>query len=128
MFILAFNIFLYVAGVALFDHDILDRIVEFNDDNVVDYAQGASGSSLGSAVPSSPNTGGSLTVSNGGFSFIDSLTIVWDAIKFLLNIIFAPIGLLVAAGFPLVVQLGLGVPVGVAYIYGLLVLIRGGGG
>lgn len=125
--VLIVNSFFYLSGFHLFDNDILTRFVSLDEDHILDYAHGDSGEAIGSALPSDATTGGTLTTGTGGFSFVDALALVWDVIKFLLNIIFAPIGLLVAAGFPLFVQLGLGLPLGAAYIFGLIVLLRGGG-
>jgi hypothetical protein len=124
MFVIALNVFLYLSGYNLFDHDILDRFVDIKENNVVDYAGGETG--ISDSIPEQA-TAGSLTAGTEGFSFIDALAITWDVIKFLLNIIFAPIGLFVAAGFPLIVQLGLGLPIGIAYILGLIKLLRGVG-
>lgn len=120
---ITFNIFLYLGGVQLFGNDILDNVVDINsNDQVTGY------SDIGDAVPLDAQASTNNFVSDAsGFSFFDALNVVWDFIKFMLNLIFAPIGLLVAAGLPLVVQLALGVPVGLAYIFGLIVLIRGGG-
>lgn len=120
MFMLAINIFLYIGGVQLFGNDILDNIVSQSGGEVVGY------SDIADAVPLDAQASTNNFVSDAsGFSFFDALNVVWDFLKFLMNLIFAPIGLIVAAGLPLVVQLALGVPVGIAYIFGLVALIRG---
>jgi hypothetical protein len=126
MFVIVLNSFLYMSGFNLFDNDIIDRFVNIDEEagKVTDYSQGSG--NIGDSIPSQPQTG-SLTAGSQGFSFIDALALVWDFLKFLLNIVFAPIGLFVGAGFPLVVQLGLGLPIGVAYIFGLIALLRGVG-
>ena len=121
--VLTINIFLYLGGVQLFDNDILDRFVDIDGDEVTGYSE------IEAAIPidAAPSTNNFVSEATGSFSFFDALNVVWDFFKFMLNLIFAPIGLLVAAGLPLVVQLALGVPIGLGYIFGLLMLIRGVG-
>lgn len=119
--ILTINIFLYLVGFQLLDNDILTRFVDLNPDGTVsDYASGETG--LKENVPQNPTGSGAVES-----SFVFALAIVWSFIKFLLNIIFAPISLFIAAGFPVIVQLTVGVPLGIAYIFGLIMFIRSGG-
>jgi hypothetical protein len=119
---LTFNIFLYLGGVQLLDNDILDRFVNIDGEEVTGYSE------LGNSIPTDAEASTNNFVSDAsGFSFFDALNIVWDALKFFLNLAFAPVGLIVSAGLPFVVQLALGIPLGIAYIFGIIVLVRGGG-
>lgn len=116
------NICLYLGGVTIFDNDIIDRFVNVNEgaETVTSY------SVLSDTLPLDAEAStNNLYSDNSGFSFFDALNLIWDVVKFLLNIVFAPIGLLLATGMPLVVQLMMGLPLGLMYIYGLISLIRG---
>jgi len=119
---LSINIFLYLGGVQLFDNDILENIVNINNEQVTSYSDIQDAAPLDTQASTN-----SFASDSNGFSFFDALNVSWAFILFLLNLIFAPIGLLVVAGLPLIVQLALGVPLGVAYFFGLIMLIRGVG-
>lgn len=122
--VVTINIMLYLGGFALFDNDIFDQVADVNEGTgqVIGF-----GGELSDSVPSDAQASTGLVSDVTGFSFFDALNIVWSFILFMLNIIFAPIGLLVGTGMPLAVQLMLGIPVAMAYIFGIIVLIRGGG-
>jgi hypothetical protein len=118
------NLFLYLAGVQLFDNDIFDRFVDVSDngDRVDGY------STFGDNLPNDPQGSvGGIGADNDSFSFFDALGLIIDVVKFLMNIVFAPVAVFVGTGMPFILQLLVGVPLGILYIFGLIVLIRGGG-
>lgn len=124
LIMLTINGFLYLSGATLFDSDIFDSFATVSDsgDTVVDYA------TFGDNLPQDTGSSvGSLTSDSSSFSFFDALGLVMDLIKFLLNIILAPVAVFVSTGMPLMLQILIGVPLGVLYGFGIVVLIRGGG-
>jgi len=118
------NSFLYLSGYTLFDNDIMDQLVDINEG--AEQIQGYGGD-LSDSLPADAQASTSLIAESTGFSFFDALNMVWGFLLFMLNLVFAPIGLFVASGMPIALQLLVGLPLGVAYIFGLIVLIRGGG-
>lgn len=118
------NGLLYLSGAALFDNDIFDQLASLDEsgDNLAGY------SSFGDQLPGDEEgTAGSFTTGTGGFSFFDALGMVLGVLLFLLNLVFAPIAIFVGTGMPLLLQIGIGLPVGILYVFGIIVLIRGGG-
>jgi len=124
MIIITVNLFLYMTGAQVIDNDIVDRFVGVSDSGNQVVAYG----SFGDTVPTdSSSSVGSFTSDSSGFSFFDALGIVMDSISFLFNVTFAPVALFINSGMPVMLQLLIGVPIGILYIFGLIVLVRGGG-
>lgn len=117
--ILTINMILYLGGMRVFQNDFLNNFVDINGETITPSE------SFINATPSSPYTGGTLTPTDGSFSFIDALALAWDIIKLLLNLSFAPIALFY--GMPLVLILLLGVPLSIVYVFSLVMIIRGVG-
>lgn len=118
------HLFLYMAGGQMFEVDIFDRFAGVTDsgDQVVSYG------TFGDSVPGDASSSvGSFSSDSTGFSFFDALGLAMDTIIFLFNVMLAPIAIFTSTGMPVMLQLLIGIPMGILYLFLLTVLIRGGG-
>ena len=121
LIIVCLNTLLYIGGAKL-TNDITDRFVTVSGDNVVgagDFQETVPTSAEGSV--------GDISTDLTGLSSFDALGLVIDSLLFLVNIVLAPVALLVNTGMPFFLQLMLGVPIMIMYVFGIIVLMRGGG-
>lgn len=125
--VLGISLMLRFGGVQLLDNDIIDRFVIMDDGTNPSNIQLSD--EFTGAIPYNVTTSsGTLNADSGGFSFFDALGIIWAFFLFLLNIVLAPVALLLATGMPGFIVALLGVPIMILYIYWIIVFVRGGGG
>ena len=120
MIVLCMNLVLYAGGVQVIENEnFLNRFVDLDDDGEVrDVSDG-----LRDTAPDEFDTTGDAT---GILSFVDALGIVRDFIFFMINIIFAPIGLFIGTGMPNVVVMLVGIPLMVSGFVGIMYFVRAG--
>jgi len=123
--LLCINVVLYTGGVRVVGSDgesFLSDFVDINDTQVVVSNQ------LGDALPTQLEGGGGFLagVVAGIERFIDSIGAVKKVIFFIVNIVFTPLGLFMAAGMPQIITLMIGVPLMVVLFLGVAYFIRSG--
>jgi hypothetical protein len=79
------------------------------------------------SVAPDPQTGASISQISGGFSYYDTIKIVYAFVKTLWKIAFMPIYLFSYGVMPLPVLYIIAIPLGLLQLITLIVLIRGGG-
>lgn len=117
IFLVCLNLTLFLGGVRVVDNTALNSIVD-----VEGYDNGTvslSGEFKDSVPENFENTGES-----DGLTFIDTMNSVKNFVIFIVNIIFAPIGLF--ATLPPEAGIMLGVPLVVASVIALIYFIRSG--
>jgi len=123
MILLSMNLLLFAMGVRVIDNDaFISRFI-----NVDSYNEGTvsvSGDLVNAAPKNYDENRGSIV--NNTLQFIDVLGAIRDALIFIVNIIFTPLGLFIGSGIPVLVTLLVGVPLVVGGWVALILLIRSG--
>lgn len=114
------NFMMAIAGISLGGADVISNFVTQQDDRLY-VADG-----LNDSIPTELTQGGISTTGNSDFTFIDSIKMIWNFVKFLFLSAFAPIYWGYVLGFPMFLQLLL-VPIQIMSIIGIIFLIRGDG-
>lgn len=119
MIILSINVVLYTAGVRVVESDSV--MGQFIDTDVYDSNQVVNvNQDFKDTIPTTYQESGGGSV----FSFIDTFRAAINFVKFIVNIVFTPIGLFVELPGP--VGLMVGFPLLVAGVIGLIYFIRSG--
>jgi hypothetical protein len=121
MFLLSINLLLYTAGVRVVGSDNADFVNQFINTTSLDAGTVNVAGGLQETLPDTLEESGS-----GLLDFIDALGAVKRFVYFIVNIIFTPLGLFVAAGMPQVIVLLVGMPLMFALILGMAYFIRSG--
>jgi len=127
------NIFMYIGlgtqGNFLFEGDIMSQVIDMdiNKTEATFLTPGSSQqfnltSNVSTVPPRNPLT--SIPGVSVVAAFIDGLDRVYDFVKFILNVIFAPITLFKVQGIPFFITM-LMMPLSFLYIISLMQLIRG---
>lgn len=128
MLLLCLNILLYVGGVRVIEDGssvamettIMDGFANINTNDLRETGGINVSDDMKDSTPTEFQESGIGTA----LSFVDALKAVKNFIKFIVNIVFAPIGLF--AGLPSYFTLMLGVPLIVAAFFGIIYFIRSG--
>jgi len=118
LLMLCVNIVLYIAGFQLTD-DILTR---FTTKEQLDSGNIGLNEEVGGLIPNDPGSGS--IVSGAGLGFIDVVLIFWDFIKFLFNIVAAPVALFTIGMHP-TISLIIGIPFVVMTLLAIVQFARG---
>ncbi len=100
----------------------MDDIVQSTKDNWTDYGVG-----LNANFTSFPSQQSGISVGAGGVSFLDALSIGWDLIKAVANIMTAPLTLFFNFRMPVFIGIMIGLPYFFILILTLIALLRGVG-
>lgn len=117
IFSIILSLCLYVGGVRVFEQDALSKFFDMSDENNPKLS-----GELNSELPADPYSSGAQK--DISFGIIDGLFLVYDIIKMLLNVIIAPIGLLVGI-LPTPFVILIGIPLAMFNVLGIISLVRG---
>lgn len=120
--LMAINILLFVGGVRVIDDANYNFMGFFVNTAQLDATnQTTLNESFTSTLPTK------FTESGGGalFTFIDSLKSVVAFVIFIVNIVFTPFGIFLAAGLPWQIGIMIGLPLIVAGVVAVALFIRG---
>jgi len=120
--VIVINLFLVVTGQAtFFTYDTLDNIVDINREN--NRITGTN-EELEENLPGAGESG--LEQSGSSTSDFGFITLIWDVLKLLGNVVFAPITLALNAQVPNVIVVFYSVPALIINTIGIVSLIRSG--
>jgi len=120
MIMLMINLIITISGVSLFNDGITNNFFNVDGQQVTGVTE--------DFQDSTPSSDESFIEDPGGttLSIIDVLGVVKDFGLLLINIAFAPLALLTAAGMPWVVKLFVGVPLTMLQVLGVVSFFRSG--
>ena len=102
--------------------DSLDDITQSTKENWTDYDVG-----LNESFTTFPSQQSGISVGEGGITFLDSLSIAWDLIQAIANILIAPLTLFFNFRMPVFIGIMIGWPYFFILVLTLIALIRGVG-
>lgn len=122
MIYLSISMFMYIGGIRVVQEESGGFLGNFID--IDSYHEGniAPSDQLKDVVPKSYRESGG----GGLLSFIDVLGAIKDFLIFMVNIIFAPIGLFVGSGIPPIAALFIAIPLLVGGVLAFISFIRSG--
>ena len=100
----------------------LDAIAQSTKDNWTDYNVG-----LDANFTSFPSQQSGISVGTGGINFLDALSISWDLIKAVANLMIAPLTLFFNFRMPVFVGIMIGLPYFFILVLTLIAFLRGVG-
>lgn len=111
---------------------MIENVVTFNSDNTSVVGVGALGApyssnnqSANGILPNNINNAGATPGGTSVNQFFDSLGTVWNVVLFLFSFILMPITFFVVGGFNVWIQLWIGLPLCIIYVFSLIMMIRG---
>jgi len=116
------NVFLVISGYGVFQGGLVDTIADFNQDNEVT----GTSQNLTENLPDENSGFDSIPGSSTIQSFIDGLTVIKDLAIFFVNIVAAPITMMVDAQMPNIVRVLIGIPLLVLNVISYAAFIRSG--
>lgn len=122
MIYVSISIFLFVGGVRVVQTDTSSFLGNFIDMNSYDNGTIAASSNFENTVPTSYSKSGSGSL----LSFIDAVGAVKNFLIFMVNILFAPIGVFIGSGIPQIVAIFIAVPLLVGGVLAFIYFIRSG--
>lgn len=119
--LMAINTLLFIGGVRVIGGDDSNFIKNFIVENKTAEGQVIVQPELIDTLPTTFERSGSTVL-----NFIDSIGAIGSFIVFMVNIVFTPLGLFVAAGMPVSITLMVGLPLMIGMLLAVAYFIRSG--
>ena len=120
IFMMCFNIMLYLLGFSLVEADLLSRIYDTSSIDITsDVGNFELKEDVQSAFPKNADSSGATALS----SFIDGLSLIWSLVLLIFNLLTSPIAIF--SFLHPIIAIMLGIPMSFMYLLAIIKFVRG---
>jgi hypothetical protein len=120
IFMMCFNIMLYLLGFSLVDGDLLSRVYDTSSIDITsDVGNFELKEDVQNSFPKNADSSGATALS----SFIDGLSLIWSLVLLIFNLLTSPIAIF--SFLHPIIAIMLGIPMSFMYLLAIIKFVRG---